>query len=54
MNAVYQNDAEIVKILLDSGADVHAKNYLGRSALFMAASLGRKEIEPILRAAGAK
>ena len=30
------------------------RNYLGRSAMFIAESLGRKEIEPVLREAGAK
>jgi ankyrin repeat protein len=54
MNAVYLNNVEMVKILLHSGADVNAKNYMDRSALFMAESLGHKEIEPLLKAAGAE
>ena len=43
-----------VKTLLRQGADVHAKNIHGRTALWFAQQNGETEVIALLKAAGAK
>ena len=50
--AVVNNDAEIVKLLLDGGARVNAKTE-GRTALHLAVNRGHDELIPLLLAGGA-
>jgi ankyrin repeat protein len=52
--AVLAGDRETVALLLRGGADVGAKDDLGRTALYYADFQSRKEIAALLRGAGAK
>jgi ankyrin repeat protein len=45
---------DMVKILLDSGADIHAKSTLGFTAIDIAKDENYKEIERVLREWSAK
>ncbi|MCY4410246.1 MAG: ankyrin repeat domain-containing protein, partial [Caldilineaceae bacterium] len=47
-----QGDAEIVKILVEAGADVEAKGYFDRTPLSLAAEEGATEIIQILLGSG--
>jgi ankyrin repeat protein len=54
MKATYRDNAEIVKLLVDKGANVNAKNFAGHSILFIAEELNRQpEIIQMLANAGA-
>ena len=50
----YSKNAEIVKLLVDKGADVSAKDSSGDSALKLAAAQNRGQIAQLLRDAGAR
>jgi ankyrin repeat protein len=54
IEASYWQHADIVRLLIDKGTDVNAKKVDGTTALDFAISLRSKEIEQILRQAGAK
>jgi ankyrin repeat protein len=43
-----------VKVLIDAGADVNAKNKDGKTALMWAARYGHTEVAEILKQAGAR
>jgi ankyrin repeat protein len=51
--AARKGNMECASLLLESGADIEAKDYLGRSALQLAAELGQREIVHLLTASGA-
>ena len=55
VRAVYGGYVELVKFLLDAGADVNAKEYgmFGWSALIAAAATGNRELTGLLLQAGA-
>jgi ankyrin repeat protein len=42
MKATYHNNIEIVKLLVDNGADVNARNSSGNSILYIAEELNRQ------------
>ena len=46
--------AEVVKLLLDKGADINVKNSKGETALVIAKDRGQKEIVGMLERTGAK
>ena len=52
--ASYWGDSEIVKMLIEAGADVNAVNKDGETALYWASLKGHQEIIKILKEAGAK
>ena len=52
--AILIGDTETVKILIEAGADVNAKNNYGTTALMYAGLDGHTEIIDILIAAGAR
>jgi len=54
IEATYWQHADIVRLLIDKGADVNAKKLDGTTALEFAVLLRSKEIEQMLRQAGAK
>jgi len=54
LNACEIGDLEKVKQLLESGADVNAKNKYGWTALILASEEGHKEIVELLKSYGAK
>jgi len=55
MNAAKDGDAEVVKLLIEYGADVDAKDDdTDRTALMNAAKDGDAEVAALLREAGAK
>jgi len=45
---------DIVKLLLEKGADVNAKNHYGTTALKAASDIGHTDIVKMLKEAGAK
>lgn len=54
IRAAGPDDLELVKMLLERGADLKLKDKAGRDALQHARDLERKEIEMLLRSAAAK
>jgi ankyrin repeat protein len=54
MKAIYRNNFEIAKILVENGANVNAKNTSGYSVLYIGEKLNRQsEILQLLVSAGA-
>ena len=53
MIASYTDHAEVVKLLLDKGADVAAQKKDGKTALMLAASKDHKDIVALLKERGA-
>jgi ankyrin repeat protein len=51
---IYRYRKKIVKILIEAGADVNAKDNEGRTALKRAANTGRTDLVQLLKDAGAK
>ncbi|CAL4063982.1 unnamed protein product [Meganyctiphanes norvegica] len=51
--AVYKGHLELVKLLLENGADLHRQDQLGRQAVHEAATCGRLEILQLLHERGA-
>jgi len=49
----YGDHTEVVKVLIDAGADINAKNNAGWTALMFAAKRNNKEVVKVLVAAGA-
>jgi ankyrin repeat protein len=55
MKAAYRDNFEIVKLLVENGANVNAKNYAGHSVLYVAEKLNRNpEIGMLLVNSGAE
>jgi uncharacterized protein len=54
MAAAYGGHTEGVRLLLDQGADINAKDRFGDTALKRAEELGNRKTAEILRAGGAK
>jgi ankyrin repeat protein len=54
MYAAFEGRTEIVKMLLDKGADVNAKDKYGQTALKVAASQDHTLVVDLLKQAGAK
>lgn len=54
MGAAMNGHAEIVRILLDTGAEVNIKDKYGSTALMAAARYGHNEVVNLLKQAGAK
>ena len=54
IEATYWQHADIVKLLIERAADVNARKVDGATALMFAIELRNKEIEQMLRQAGAK
>ena len=54
MLAALEGQTEAVRLLLEAGADVHAKSNDGTTALITAVSEGHPEIVELLRKAGAR
>jgi len=54
MTAALDGDAEVVKLLLESGADVDAKGSDGYTALMVVAGVGETEVAKLLIESGAK
>lgn len=52
--ASLQGHVEVVKILLEAGADVNLKTSRGETALALATKKGNKEVAKVLKAAGGK
>jgi serine/threonine-protein phosphatase 6 regulatory ankyrin repeat subunit B len=53
MSSIESGDAEMVRALIDAGADVHAKSHFGHTALGDAILTGQTEIARVLKEAGA-
>ncbi len=53
MLASSKGNIEVVKVLLDKGADANAKNKDGGTALMLAAQDGNLEVVKLLKARGA-
>ena len=53
MMAMGAGHLEVVRLLLDSGANVHAKDENGMTALYWAEQYGHTEVSELLRRAGA-
>jgi ankyrin repeat protein len=53
MAAAYNGHTKIVSLLIESGADINAKDYLGRTALLYASGKKHVEAENLLIANGA-
>ena len=53
-SSIYRYRKKIVRILIEAGADVNAKDNEGRTALKRAASTGRTDLAQLLKDAGAK
>jgi ankyrin repeat protein len=51
---IYRYRKKIVKILIEAGADVNARDNEGRTALKIAADKGHTDLVQLLKAAGAK
>lgn len=49
-----RREAEIARLLIDAGADVHAVNRMGATPLYEAAHQGRRELVAVLLAKGAR
>jgi ankyrin repeat protein len=54
MGASVDGHIKVVNALLAKGANVHAKNTYGMTALMLASENGHEKIVKILKAAGAK
>jgi ankyrin repeat protein len=54
MWAAARGHAEVVQVLLETGADVNVKDKNGKTALMRAVIKGHKEIAEILKKSGAK
>jgi ankyrin repeat protein len=54
MEAAAAGQAEVARILLDAGADVDARDRLGRTALDMAEAAGQAGLVRLLRSRGAR
>ncbi len=52
--AAQYESLDIVKLLIEAGADINLVNHKGNNALYFAIENGNKEIEKLLRSAGAK
>lgn len=52
--AVFENNIEQLKTLLQGGADVNAEDKYGQPPLLVAAKYGYTEIQNLLKQAGAK
>jgi ankyrin repeat protein len=54
VKALPRGHLDVVKVLVENGADVNAETKDGRTALHIAQERGPKEIEAISRSRGAK
>ena len=54
MSAAHSNTADVAKVLIEAGADVHAKADDGRTALMIAATHKATDVAKLLIAAGAE
>jgi len=54
MDAAGSGHQEVVRVLLDNGANVNAKREYGATALKIARAKGHKEIAELLKSHGAK
>lgn len=54
IQAVDRGHPDVVRLLVEKGADLNAKNKDGMTALSLAESRGYEEVVRILKAAGAK
>jgi ankyrin repeat protein len=53
-NASFEGALEVVRLLLEHGADVEVKDYYGKTALQEAADRGHDKVVELLREHGAK
>lgn len=51
---MHVGDTDVVQLLLDNGADVHARNRYGSTPLHRVASAGYKDVAELLLARGAE
>ncbi len=54
MDAAYYGRTDMVRFLLERGADIHATAVHGETALHLASKKNHAEIAALLRAAGAR
>jgi ankyrin repeat protein len=54
MFAAYKGNLEVVKALVDKGAEVNAKDYAGNTALMRASKNEYEDVVQMLKSAGAK
>jgi ankyrin repeat protein len=52
--AAFEGHEEVVKMLLEAGADVNAKDTEGNTALSLATARGHQEVVKLLKSKGAK
>lgn len=54
MVAAFEGHEDVVRILLEAGADVNAKDAEGNTALSLATTRGHQDVIKLLKAKGAK
>ncbi|MDE7227882.1 MAG: ankyrin repeat domain-containing protein, partial [Treponemataceae bacterium] len=54
MNTTWRDSQDVAKLLIETGADVNAKDDDGRTALMLAEERKAADVAALLKAAGAK